>query len=54
MKKGDRLKPKKKRKYRRESKECPYCGNSGMVGSPYELGHYPCTDCDIWWNKIKN
>lgn len=36
-----------------EEDKCPYCDGTGYIGSPFEIGHYSCTDCEIWEQKIE-
>jgi hypothetical protein len=32
---------------------CKYCDDTGYIGSPLEVGHYPCTDCEMWIRKVR-
>ncbi|MDF2815711.1 MAG: hypothetical protein K0Q81_1911 [Paenibacillus sp.] len=32
---------------------CEHCDDTGYIGSPFEIGHYPCTDCNIFWDRVR-
>ncbi|MOA19281.1 hypothetical protein D3C78_1396520 [compost metagenome] len=33
---------------------CEQCNDTGYIGSPLEFNCTPCTDCNVWWNKVRN
>lgn len=36
-----------------ETPKCEYCDNTGYIGSRLDIGHYPCTDCGIFWARVQ-